>query len=307
MGNLIVSTSPHIHNKRTTTHIMLDVIIALIPAMAASVILFGLRCLLLLLVSVAAAVASEFVFEKLCKKKVTVKDLSAVITGIILALNVPATLPLWQVAVGSVFAIIVVKQLFGGIGHNFANPAATARVMMALSFTAATSASVFPRMDTVTSATPLAIIKTGSEEALPSILDMLLGNRGGALGETCAIALLLGGIYLLVRRVITWHTPVAFIGTVFILSWALGLPPVYEILSGGLILGAVFMATDYSSTPINARGRLIFGVGCGLITMLIRKWGIYPEGVSFAILFMNILTPYIDKWCRRKPLGGADR
>ncbi len=307
MSKLTVSVSPHIQSKRTTTGIMLDVIIALMPAVVASVIIFGVRSLLLVFTSVAAAVFAEYAFEKICKKDNTIYDLSAVVTGVILALNVPATLPLWQMAVGAVFAIVVVKGLFGGIGQNFANPAATARVMMVLSFGNTMTASVFPQNDTVSSATPMALLSSGAAHKVPDVLDLFLGNCGGALGETCTLAILLGFIYLLARRVITWHTPFAFIATVFLCTWLLGLPPLTEILSGGLMLGAVFMATDYSSTPINSRGRLIFGIGCGLITVLIRKWGSYPEGVSFAILLMNILTPYIDKWSFMRPLGGAKK
>lgn len=307
MSNLTVSVSPHIHSKRTTTSIMLDVIIALIPAVVASVIIFGARSLLLVFTSVAAAVLAEYAFGKICKKETTIYDLSAVVTGIILALNVPATLPIWQMAIGAVFAVVVVKGLFGGIGQNFANPAATARVMMVLSFGNTMTASVFPQSDTVSSATPMALLSAGAAHKVPDVLDLFLGNCGGALGETCTLAILLGFVYLLARRVITWHTPVAFVATVFLCTWLLGLPPLTEILSGGLMLGAVFMATDYSSTPINSRGRLIFGIGCGLITVLIRKWGSYPEGVSFAILLMNILTPYIDKWSFMRPLGGAKK
>lgn len=305
MSSLTVSTSPHIHSKRTTASIMLDVVIALVPAMVASVIIFGWRSLFLICVSVVTSVLAELVFELICKREISISDFSAVVTGVLLALNVPATLPVWQLVIGSIFATVVVKGLFGGIGQNFANPAATARIMMLLSFGSTMSSSVFPVNDTVSSATPLALIKGGAAHKLPSTLDLLLGNRGGSLGETCALALILGGIYLLVRRVITWHAPLSFIATVFICSWLLGRPPIQEILSGGLMLGAIYMATDYSSTPITSRGRLIFGIGCGLITILIRTWGSYPEGVSYSLLLMNILTPYIDKWTVRLPLGGA--
>ncbi len=304
MSQLIVSTSPHIHSKNTTTRVMLDVIIALTPVMVASVLLYGFRALLLLSVSVATAIVSETLFNLICKKENTIYDLSAVVTGVLLALNVPVSLPLWQMAIGSAFAIIAVKCLFGGIGQNFANPAITARIMMLLSFGSTMTVFHYPA-DTVASATPLALIKGGAERLLPNTVDLLFGRYGGCLGETCSIALILGGVYLLARRVITWHAPFAFIGTVFAGSFVFGLPPVAELLTGGLLIAAFFMITDYSTTPVTKGGRLIFGLGCGIITLLIRKWGAYPEGVSFAVLFMNILTPYIEKWTVRKPLGGA--
>ncbi len=303
--DLIVSISPHIRAKTTTRGIMLDVLIALCPTLIAAVVIFGLRALAVVAVTVVACVLSEFLMQKAMRCPVTVGDLSACVTGLILAFNLPASIPLWQAAIGGIFAIVVVKQLFGGLGHNFANPAITARVMMLISFSGTMAAACNPTIvDAVSGATPLSVI-AGTEGTLPGLGYMLLGLRGGALGETCALTLILGGLYLIVRRVISWHTPVAFIGTVFLFSLALGRNPVYEIFSGGLMIGAFFMATDYVTTPANWRGRLIFGVGCGLITMLIRVWGTYPEGVSFSILLMNILTPYIEKWTRSKVLGGA--
>ena len=304
MSKLIVSTSPHIRSKNTTTRVMLDVIIALCPIMIASVLLFGFRTFLLIATSVATAVLCEYLFTLITKKENTVYDLSAVVTGILLALNVPVSLPIWQLVVGTAFAIIVVKCLFGGIGQNFANPAITARVMMLLSFSSTMSVFHYPA-DTVASVTPLVFIKNGAARLLPDTTELMLGRYAGCIGETCSIALIIGGVYLLVRRVITWHAPVAFIGTVFLGCYVFGLPAVPSVLTGGLLLGAIFMATDYSTTPITKNGRLIFGFGCGLITLLIRKWGGYPEGVSFSILFMNILTPYIEKWTVKKPLGGA--
>lgn len=295
---LLVSPSPHVKARHTTTTIMLDVVIALMPALVASVIIFGIRALGVVAFCVAVCVAAEFAFQKLCRRPVTVKDLSAVVTGVLLGFNLPASIPLWQAAIGCIVAIVVVKQLFGGIGHNFANPAITARIVMFISF--ASSMTSFPAVnDAVSSATPLV------SEVRPSYLDLFLGNHAGSLGETCALALLLGGVYLIVRRVITWHTPVVFIGTVFLFSWALGEDPLAQILSGGLMLGAIFMATDYSTTPPTKWGKVIFGVGCGLITVLIRVYGNYPEGVSFAILLMNILTPYITRLTRSKPFGGV--
>ena len=313
MSKMISSVSPHFHSPRTTQKIMLDVIIALTPAMIASVILFGLRSLLVIVDCVAVCIACEWGFEKLCKKENTVSDLSAVVTGIILALNLPVDIPLWQAALGGVIAIVVVKQLFGGIGQNFANPAATARIILMTAFSGTMTAWALPEAfnlmpDATSGATPLAMMAKGETENLPSYLDMFLGNTGGCLGETCALALLLGGVYLLVRRVITWHTPVAFLGTVALMSLICGKDVLQQLLSGGLMIAAIFMATDYSSTPATRSGKFVFGVGCGLITILIRFWGNYPEGVSYSILIMNILTPYIDKLTRAKPLiGGAGK
>lgn len=298
---LNVSTSPHIHTPINTRRIMADVLIALAPAAVAGTVIFGLRALAVIAVCVISAVLAEFLFHLICKRPRTVGDLSAAVTGLLLAMNVPANLPLWQGAVGSVFAIIVVKCLFGGIGCNFANPAITARIFMTVSFGSMAQAAFPTAVDTVASATPL----SGGEA---STLDLLLGLHGGALGETCAAALILGGAYLLLRRVITWHTPVAFIGATFLLMLiATGSPTeaLDHVLMGGLLLGAIFMATDYSTTPVTKWGKVVFGIGCALITVLIRLWGNYPEGVSFSILLMNILTPYIDKLTVKRPLGGA--
>ena len=298
---LNVSTSPHIHSPVNTRRIMADVLIALAPAAIAGTVIFGLRALAVIAVCVISAVLAEFLFNLICKRPHTVGDLSAAVTGLLLALNVPANLPLWQGAVGSVFAIIVVKCLFGGIGCNFANPAITARIFMTISFGTMAS-TAFPKVvDTVATATPLA----GGEA---STLDLLLGLHGGAIGEVCAVALILGGVYLLIRQVISWHTPVAFIGTLFlVMLLATGSPAeaLNQILMGGLLLGAIFMATDYATTPVTKWGKVVFGIGCALITAVIRLWGNYPEGVSFAILLMNILTPYIDKLTVKRPLGGA--
>ena len=304
--SFIVSTSPHIRSKVNTASIMRDVVIALMHALIASVIIFGFRALLVTAVSVIAAVLTEFLFEKGCKRPVTISDWSAVVTGVLLAFNLPVTIPLWQAALGSIIAILVVKQLFGGIGCNFANPAIVGRIVLFLSFSKTMTAWQFP--DAVSTATPLALMGAGRMEELPSLMDMFLGNKGGCLGEVSALALLIGFVYLLARKVITWHTPVVFVGTVFILSWILGGDVMYavnQILSGGLLLGAIFMATDYVTTPSTTNGRLIFGLGCGLLTVVIRQWGSYAEGVSFAILFMNILTPYISRWTRTKPFGGV--
>ncbi len=297
---LLVSPSPHIRSKNSTTRIMLDVIIALCPALIASVVLFGLRALAVVAVCVGVCVLSEWLFELICKRDVTVGDLSAAVTGMLLGFNLPVGIPLWQAAIGSIVAIVVVKQLFGGIGCNFANPAITARIVMMLSFASAMS-DFSTKADAVSSATPL------SGGVMPSYLDLFLGRHGGSLGETCALAILIGGVYLLARHVITWHTPVAFVGTVALFSLVLGEDALAAVLTGGVMLGAFFMATDYSTTPHTKWGKVIFGIGCGLITVLIRVFGSYPEGVSFAILFMNILTPYICKWTRKKVFGGVKK
>ncbi|MBP8640367.1 MAG: RnfABCDGE type electron transport complex subunit D [Oscillospiraceae bacterium] len=311
MSNMTVSVSPHIKDNASTTTIMRDVLIALVPALIASVLIFGFRAFVVTAVCVVFAVGGEWAFEKTVKKPNTIGDLSAVVTGVLLAYNLPVGIPLWQAAFGSLVAIIVVKQLFGGIGQNFANPAITARIIMLIAFSQTMTTWAIPNAisgatDVVSSATPLVLLKgTEGSGMLPSLTNMILGVRGGCLGETSAIALVIGGIYLLVRRVISWHTPVAFIGTVLLLTFLLGKQPEYQLLSGGLLIGAFFMATDYSTTPNTDWGRIIFGVGCGLITVLIRVWGNYPEGVSFSILLMNILTPYISKATRKKPLGGV--
>ncbi len=312
MEKLIVSTSPHIHTKDTTQSIMRDVLIALSPAAIAAVVLFGLGALLNIALCVGVCMLSEFLFNIITKKDQTVLDLSSAVTGLLLALNLPTTANVWHCIVGSVFAIVVVKCLFGGIGCNFANPAITARVFLLVAFSSSIAGGTATNFQTdlVAGATPLEAIKFGNTANLPSLLDMLLGNRGGAIGETCAIALILGGIYLVVRKVISWHTPVIFIATVFVLSLIIKQDltlALYEVLGGGLLIGAIFMATDYSTTPINKLGKMVFAFGCGLITVLIRFWGSYPEGVSFAILLMNILSPYIEKWCTRKPFGKAGK
>ena len=287
---------------------MLDVILALLPAAIAGVVLFGTDALWLIVTCVAAAVLSEFLFNLIAKRKQSVGDLSAVVTGLLLALNLSANVPLWQAALGSVFAIVLVKCVFGGIGHNFANPAITARVFLLLSFGSLTSGFPAPRgVDAFSGATPLALLAEGKTEELPSLLQMFLGQRGGAIGETCILALLIGFAYLLLRKVIRWEIPVIFVGTVFLLSLVFGgfNTAVYEVLAGGLVLGAVFMATDYTTTPITARARMLFALGCGLITFVIRWFCALPEGVSYSILCMNILAPWLEKWTRRKPLGGV--
>lgn len=309
MNNMIVSVNPHIYAKDTTQTIMRDVLIALFPAVIASIVFFGVKALLVEVVCVAVAMGSEWAFEKITKKPITIMDLSAAVTGLILALNLPVDIPIWQAMFGSFVAIIVVKQFFGGIGQNFANPAITARVIMLVAFSGAMTTWHNPAFagfaaDATTAATPLAVL-SGAEGTLPTLAQMFLGARGGSMGETSCLALLLGGAYLIYRKVISWHTPVAFIGTVLVLTALLGKEPLYQVMAGGLFLGAIFMATDYTTSPPTPAGKLIFGLGCGLITVLIRVWGNFPEGVSFSILLMNILNPYICEWTKTKPFGGV--
>lgn len=302
MDNLKTSNSPCIA-PRKTQRVMLDILIALAPATIAAIVFFGLKAAVIIAVCVGSALLSEFLFNILAKKEQTVGDLTAVVTGLLLALNLSTNVTIWQCLVGSVFAIVIVKCAFGGLGYNFANPAITARVMLLIAFTEVSGGAMTNFAEIESGATPLAVLK-GDAGTLPSMLDMLLGNRGGAIGETCAIALLIGGIYLIVRKVITWHIPVVYIGGVFLLSLAFGgdvTNAVYHTLGGGLILGAVFMATDPVTSPKKGLGKIIFALGCALITVLIRFYGSYPEGASFAILIMNILCPYIDRMFERKP------
>ena len=304
----VMAAGPHIHSADSSRRIMLDVIIALLPASIAAVVLFGLQAAMMICVCVAAAVVSEFLFNLIARRDQSVGDLSAVVTGLLLALNLSTNVPLWQCALGSVFAIVLVKCAFGGMGHNFANPAITARIFLLMAFTSTVAGGAMPRLvDAVSSATPLDLI--GAEGAeLPTLGQMFLGLRGGAIGEGCILALLIGFAYLLARKVIHWQTPVIFMGTVFVCflissgSFSVAL---YELLAGGLVLGAVFMATDYTTTPITAEGRMLFALGCGLLTFVIRRFCSLPEGVSYSILCMNILSPWLEKWTRRKPLGGV--
>ena len=311
MPNLISSASPHIHSGASSRALMADVVIALVPAAIASVVLFGSKALEILVVCIISAVISEFLFNLITGRRQSIGDLSAIVTGLLLALNLSTKVALWECAVGAVFAIIVVKCLFGGMGHNFANPAITGRVFMILAFPSV-AGGAFPAfgkaVDAVSSATPLELITSGKTDLLPKLTDMLLGLRGGTIGETCIIALLIGFVYLVWRKVIKWYIPAIFICTVFVCSLLVtgsAELALYEILSGGLVLGAVFMATDYVTTPINAKGRMVFALGCGLLTTLIRFVFAYPGGVSFSILVMNILTPWIEKLTRNKPLGGV--
>lgn len=298
-----ITSSPHLHCGESTRSVMLDVLIALIPALVMSVWLFGWRALVVEVVCVAACIAAEYLSCVVMKKPSTVGDLSCVVTGLLLAFNLPVSIPLWQAVIGCLVAIVVAKQMFGGLGQNFVNPALLGRIVLMSSFVGEMTDWVMPRaVDAVTSATPLAALATGDTTAY-SLQELLMGLHGGCLGETCALALILGGLYLVVRRVISPLIPLSFIGTVFVLTWALGEPPVYHILSGGLMLGAIFMATDYVTSPIAKWGKVIFGIGCGLLTVLIRLYGSLPEAVSFAIILMNILTPLIERVVKPRPFG----
>ena len=305
--NLILSSSPHIHTRDSSRRIMLDVIIALLPAAIAGVIIFGAKALGVIAACVITAVVSEALFNLIVHKQQTVGDLSAVVTGLLLALNLSTNVAIWQCVVGTVFAIVVVKCLFGGIGKNFANPAITGRVFMLLAFSSVAGGAKPAVVELVSSATPLELLAQGAEDA-PSLMELFLGLHGGAIGETCCLALLIGFAWLLFRRVIKWHVPVIFIGTVFVLylvftgSFQMALA---EILAGGLFIGAIFMATDYVTSPITLKGKMVFALGCGLVTFIIRYFCAYPEGVSFSILAMNILTPYIEKFTANTPLGGS--
>ena len=310
MKKLVVSSSPHIHTKTSTPGVMLDVVIALIPLVIAGFLIFGWEALLVVGICVATSVLSEAIFNLITKKEQTIADFSAVVTGLILGLSLPADADIWwECIIGSVFAIVVVKCFFGGLGCNFANPAATGRIFIFLSFSTTIGRGAFPvAAELTSSATPLEVIRGGAEiSELPSLLDMFLGVRGGAVGETCIAAILLGFIYLVIRRVIHFETPIIFAATVFALSLiAYGSfeMALYQLLSGAVLFAAVFMATDYVTTPITRTGKMIFAFGCGLITFVIRFYGSYPEGVSFALLIMNIISPYIEKLTAKVPLGG---
>lgn len=323
---LNVSSSPHIRSEITTQRIMLDVIIGLIPATLAGIYFFGARAALLITVTILASVGFEYGIRKILKRNNMIGDLSAVVTGLLLALNLPPSLPLWMAIVGAFFAIVIVKQLFGGIGYNFVNPALTARAILLVSYgtkmatweepikritAVAADAVSTATVDVSTYATPLGVLKGGGE--LPSIWDMFLGNIGGSLGETSALALIIGGIYLIVRGVISWHIPVLYTGTVALMAWILGPDglftgaPLVHILAGGLLIGAFFMATDYTTSPMTKKGIVIYAVGCGVLTILFRLYTNMPGGVSYAILLMNVVTPMIDRYTKPKQFGGAIR
>lgn len=303
MNALKVSPSPHFHANISTGKIMAQVIIALTPACIAGTVIFGPMALVNLSVCIVSCLVIEYICRRLMKRSNTVSDLSAIVTGMLLGMNLPAEIdPIYGI-IGSFAAIAVAKQLFGGIGQNFANPAIFGRIVLMVSFAAPMTSWVepfyyitYPDTDAVTTATPLV---TGNADHI----SLFLGTTGGCIGETCALALIIGGVYLMAVKVITPHAPLAFIGSLALCTLISGGDPLYAVLSGGLLLGAFFMATDYSTTPITGKGKIIFGLGCGIITFAIRQWGNNPEGVSFSILLMNLLTPYIDRLCELRPVG----
>ncbi len=313
--SIVVSIAPHIKDKETTGNIMWSVTMALIPAGAAGVFIFGLRSLLVILTSIAASVISEALILAIRKKDMsTIYDGSAVLTGLLLAYNLPPNAPLWLPIAGSAFAIIIAKQVFGGLGHNIFNPALAGRAFLMISWPAYMTSWQNPRwsVDGITTATPLAIEKFKGAGMLNnvSVRDLFIGNHGGCIGEVCIVALVIGAAYLFLKRYITWHIPSAYISTVAFMSWAFngraGLfsgDAVFFVLAGGLMLGAFFMATDYVTSPLSAKGKFVFGIGCGLLTFVIRKFSGYPEGVSYAILIMNAAVPIIDRYTMPKWFG----
>ena len=289
----ILSVSPHIHSGSSTRIIMRDVLIALTPATLVSIWLFSWGAVITLTVAIVSAILAETVFQHYAKRPITIHDFSAVVTGVLLAFCLPATLPWWATALGSIFAIVVVKQFFGGLGFNIFNPALAARAFLLASYPVFMTTWVKP-FDTVTSATPLVALKFHFA-SMYSLKDLFLGIHGGSLGETSALALLIGAVYLLARRVIDWRIPTAYVGTVALFAFCAGQNVPYHLLAGGLVLGAFFMATDYASSPMRTKAQLIFGAGCGILTMVIRLWGGYPEGVCYAILIMNMFVPLLDR------------
>ena len=312
MANFVVSGTPHVRSKESIQSIMRDVIIALVPATAAGIYYFGLRALILIVAAIISAVFFEWLYEKITKKPVTINDLSAVVTGLLLAMNLPASAPVWVAIVGSAFAIIFAKQLFGGLGQNFINPALAGRAFLLASYPTEMTTWVVPNglaADAATYATPLAQLKNGTLEA--SLGQLVLGQVGGTIGETCAIALIIGGIYLLYKHVISWKIPVIYIATVFILFAVIGRHgmrmPLQEIFAGGVMLGGIFMATDYASSPVTPKGQVIFAVGAGLLTYLIRTFGGYPEGVSYSILIMNCCVPLIERFTEPTIFGALPK
>ncbi len=322
---LTVSPSPHIKHKDTTRSIMLCVLLALLPATVWGIMVFGFRSLTLSVISVLSCMLLEFLYQLLLKRPITVLDFSAAVTGLLVALNLPSTAPLWMPVVAAFFAIIIVKQLFGGIGKNIVNPALAARVFL-FSWTGHMSDFNMPgtapnpfkimltvdEVDVIASATPLSSLKNGIIPSV-SVADMFIGFKAGCLGEVSALLLIAGGIFLLLKKVITWHIPVTYLATVYLVSLifpAGGADPfafaIYQLLSGGVMIGAIFMATDYATSPVTNGGRIIFGIGCGLLTVFIRRFGGYPDGVSFAILIMNLLVWYIDKFTKPIKFGGRN-
>mgnify|MGYP000668191605 FL=1 len=304
--NLAVSSSPHLRDNVPTRRIMQEVCLALAPAGVAAIVLFGASAATLIAVSVITAVLAEFCWNKLNKQKTTVGDWSAVVTGLLLAYNLPANAPVWIAVVGAIIAIILVKQMFGGIGSNFMTPALAARAILFVSWSSLMTSYPATQFmtDVTSSATPLNLLGKGTVEGV-NLMDLFLGNVPGVLGETCKLALLLGGVYLILRGIVDWKIPVTFIATVFVCYLVKdgAEMALYQILSGGLFLGAFFMATDYATSPVTNVGRVIMGVGCGLFLFVIRAYASYPEGCSFAILLMNVATPLIDKYTMPKAFG----
>ena len=313
MANFVVSGTPHVRSKESIQSIMRDVIIALVPATAAGIYYFGISALILIIAAIASSVIFEALCQKIMKKPVTVSDLSAVVTGLLLAMNLPAAAPVWVAVVGSAFAIIFGKQLFGGLGQNFINPALAGRAFLLASYPTEMTTWSVPNglevADAATYATPLAQLKAGHLDA--SLGELVLGQCGGTIGETCAIALIIGGVYLLYKHVINWKIPVIYIATVFILFAVIGRQgvrmPLQEIMAGGVMLGGIFMATDYASSPVTPKGQIIFAVGAGLITYLIRTFGGYPEGVSYSILIMNCCVPLIERFTEPTIFGALPK
>lgn len=304
-NKLHVSSSPHFRSHNSTRRIMLDVIIALIPAVVAACIIFGMRSLVLIAICIATCVLLEYVSRKVMKRDTTIGDLSAVVTGLLLALNLPVDINPLIAMFGCLIAIVVVKQMFGGIGMNFVNPALAARIVLLVSFPAqmmhwvtVPGAPAAAQIDATTSATPLA-----AAPGVYSYIDLLLGRCGGSIGEVCAAALILGGVYLVIRKVISPIIPCVYLGTAALMSLVVGADPLYQLLSGGLMLGAIFMATDYTTSPLTKWGKVIYAVGCGVLTILLRSFSNMPEGVSFSILLMNILVPLIEHATVPRTLG----
>ncbi|NLI57412.1 MAG: RnfABCDGE type electron transport complex subunit D [Clostridium sp.] len=333
-NKFVVSSSPHIRDNVNTKKIMLDVIIALLPAAIAGIYFFGLRALAVILVTISSCVISEYLARKAMKREATIGDLSAVVTGLLLALNLPPTIPFWIAAIGGVVAIVIVKQMFGGLGQNFMNPALAARVVLLVAYTEQMTNWINPKgVDAISTATPLEIAKNsligatadvvgGATQVgdvalqaaeMPTYLQLFLGQVGGCIGETSALALLLGALYLLARKVIGLQIPLTFIGTTALFTWIFGGETLftgdflYHVLAGGLILGAFYMATDYATCPVTNKGRIIMGIGCGILTGIIRLYTNYPEGVSFAIILMNVVVPLIDRFIVPKSFGGGKK
>lgn len=309
-NRLIVGTSPHLHKGESVSKIMWAVLISLIPAGAAGVFIFGISAFWVIILGVVSALATEGILQILTKRKVAILDGSAIITGILLAYNLPPKVPFWIPIIGSLFSIAIGKHVFGGLGQNIFNPALVGRVFLMASWPKYLTTFIKPlNYDAVTSATPLALLKEGKVLQNISYLDLFLGKRGGCIGEVCILALLLGALFLLSRGYISWHIPITYVFTVAAFTYIFGSKGLFSgdwlfhILSGGLILGAFFMATDYVTSPLTRKGQIIFGTGCGIITAIIRLWGGYPEGVSYAILMMNAATPIIDRYTQGRVYG----